>query len=93
MKSNTQKIWIDNIHYVTDEHGNRVCVQIPFTQWEMIQAQLAYEGDSEETVESSALVDKQGIFVVTAKPFRDLTNITRHERHRRVFDLLQQVGL
>jgi len=33
------------------------------------------------------------VLVVRAKPLRDLDNITRHERDRRVFDLLQRVGL
>ena len=39
------------------------------------------------------LVDKQGVLVVKAKPLSDLENVTRHERNRRVFELLQRVGL
>lgn len=38
------------------------------------------------------LVDKGGVLVVRAEPTGDLTNITRHERDRRVFDLLQRVS-
>jgi len=43
--------------------------------------------------EPPMLVDKGGVLVVRAEPLRDLDNITRHERDRRVFDLLQRVGL
>jgi len=39
------------------------------------------------------LVDKAGVLVVRAEPLGDLTNVIRHERDRRVFDLLQRVGL
>ena len=39
------------------------------------------------------LVEKEGVLVARVKAFSDLTNITRHERDRRVFDLLQRAGL
>jgi bifunctional DNA-binding transcriptional regulator/antitoxin component of YhaV-PrlF toxin-antitoxin module len=39
------------------------------------------------------LIDKAGVLVVQAEPFSDLTEITRCERDRRVFDLLQRAGL
>lgn len=43
-----------DIQYVIDEHGQRVAVQIPIAQWEIIQAELArYDGD-EETAEIMA---------------------------------------
>jgi AbrB family looped-hinge helix DNA binding protein len=42
--------------------------------------------------EPSILVDKGGVLVVRAEPFGDLANVTRHERDRRVSDLLQRVG-
>lgn len=43
--------------------------------------------------EPSILVDKEGVLVVRAEPLSDLTNITRHERDRHLFDLLQRAGL
>ena len=43
--------------------------------------------------ESPTLVDKQGVLVVKAEPSVDLTNITQQERNRRMFDLVQRVGL
>ncbi|TEU10815.1 MAG: AbrB/MazE/SpoVT family DNA-binding domain-containing protein [Anaerolineales bacterium] len=43
--------------------------------------------------EPPMLVDRGGVLVVRAEPLSDLDNITRHERDRRVFDLLQRVGL
>jgi len=41
----------------------------------------------------TVLVDKGGIWVARVKPFGDLANITRNERDRRVFELLQRAGL
>ena len=39
-----------NIQYVTDEKGNRVAVQIPLDQWEIIKAELeSYDADNETT--------------------------------------------
>jgi bifunctional DNA-binding transcriptional regulator/antitoxin component of YhaV-PrlF toxin-antitoxin module len=38
--------------------------------------------------EPPVLVDKAGVLVVRAEPLSDLTDVTRHERNRRVFDLL-----
>jgi bifunctional DNA-binding transcriptional regulator/antitoxin component of YhaV-PrlF toxin-antitoxin module len=38
--------------------------------------------------ELPVLVDKAGVLVVRAEPLSDLTDVTRHERNRRVFDLL-----
>ena len=43
--------------------------------------------------EPPVLVDKAGVLVVQAEPVSDLTNVTRRERDRRVFDLLQRAGL
>ena len=43
--------------------------------------------------ERPVLVDKGGVLVVRTEPLSDLDNITRRERDRRVFDLLQRVGL
>ena len=43
--------------------------------------------------ESPMLVDKEGALVVRAEALNDLTDITRRERDRRVFDLLQRAGL
>jgi bifunctional DNA-binding transcriptional regulator/antitoxin component of YhaV-PrlF toxin-antitoxin module len=39
------------------------------------------------------LVDKQGMVVVRAQPLSELTHISRQERDRRVFDLLERVNL
>jgi len=37
-----------NIQYVTDDKGNRVAVQIPLDQWEIIKAEIeSYDTDSE----------------------------------------------
>ena len=41
----------------------------------------------------ATLVEKDGILVARVGALSDLANITRHERDRRVFDLLQRVGL
>lgn len=43
--------------------------------------------------EPPMLVDKAGVLVIRAEPLGDLTNMTRRERDRRVFDLLQRTGL
>jgi bifunctional DNA-binding transcriptional regulator/antitoxin component of YhaV-PrlF toxin-antitoxin module len=43
--------------------------------------------------EPPVLVDKAGVLVVQAEPLSDLSNVTRRERDRRVFDLLQRAGL
>jgi bifunctional DNA-binding transcriptional regulator/antitoxin component of YhaV-PrlF toxin-antitoxin module len=43
--------------------------------------------------EPPVLVDKAGVLVVRAEPLSDLTNVTRRERERRVFDLLQRANL
>jgi bifunctional DNA-binding transcriptional regulator/antitoxin component of YhaV-PrlF toxin-antitoxin module len=43
--------------------------------------------------EPPVLVDKGGVLVVQAEPVSSLTNVTRRERDRRVFDLLQRAGL
>ena len=42
---------------------------------------------------SSLFVEKKGVLVTKAKAFSNLTDITRNERDRRLFDLLQRVGL
>lgn len=43
-----------NVQYVTDDKGNRVAVQIPLDQWEIIKAELeSYDSDT-ETVEIMA---------------------------------------
>lgn len=41
----------------------------------------------------SLFVEKKGVLVAKAKAFSDLTGITRNERDRRLFNLLQRVGL
>jgi len=43
--------------------------------------------------EPPELVDKAGVLVVRAEPLADLTDDTRHERNRRLFDLLQRANL
>ena len=43
--------------------------------------------------EPPELIDKAGVLVVRAEPLGDLTDVTRHERNRRVFDLLQRANL
>jgi len=43
--------------------------------------------------EPPVLVNKAGVLVVRAEPLGDLTDVTRHERNRRVFDLLQRANL
>jgi len=39
------------------------------------------------------LVEKDGLLVARVTAFSNLSDVTRHERDRRVFDLLQRVGL
>ena len=41
----------------------------------------------------SPLVEKEGILVARVIAVSDIANITRHERDRRVFTLLQRAGL
>ena len=41
----------------------------------------------------SPLVEKEGILVARVIAVGDISNSTRHERDRRVFSLLQRVGL
>lgn len=41
----------------------------------------------------TVLVEKEGLLVARVVALSDLANITRYERDRRVFDLLQRVGL
>lgn len=43
--------------------------------------------------EPTILVEKDGLLVARVAAFSNLSNVTRHERDRRVFDLLQRVGL
>jgi hypothetical protein len=95
MKTNPQKIQsqTNDIQYVTDHQGNRIFVQIPFTQWELIQNVLFDESGAPENTESPTIVEEHGIFVVEAEPLRDLTNITKQERNRRLVELLQRVQL
>ena len=46
-----------DIHYVTDNEGKRIAVQIPLDQWEIIKAELeSYDGDI-ETAEIMADID------------------------------------
>ncbi len=82
-----------DIQYVTDEQGNRIFVQIPFAQWEIVRLNLLKEEQVRETLELFELVDKQGILIVKAKPLHDLTSITRHERNHRVSELVQRTGV
>ena len=53
------------------------------------------EGDVRLRIQSElpTLTDKGGVLVAQVKAFSDLTDITRHERDRRLFDLLQRAGL
>ena len=43
--------------------------------------------------EESRLVDRQGVLVFRAAPLDDLANVARHERDRRVADLLRRAGV
>jgi len=43
--------------------------------------------------EPTILVEEDGLLVARVAAISNLDNITRHERDRRVFDLLQRVGL
>jgi len=49
-----------NIQYLTDDKGNRVAVQIPLAQWEIIKAELeSYDADDEiaEIIADSGLME------------------------------------
>ena len=41
----------------------------------------------------ATLVEKDGLLVARVTALSDLADVTRHERDRRVFDLLQRAGL
>lgn len=43
-----------DIHYVTDDRGNRIAVQIPLAQWEIIKAELAVYDSASEMAEIMA---------------------------------------
>ncbi len=43
--------------------------------------------------EPPVLIEKNGVLVAKVQLLSDLNDVTRHERDRRVFDLLQRVGL
>jgi AbrB family looped-hinge helix DNA binding protein len=43
--------------------------------------------------EPTTLVEKDGILIARVTALGDITNATRNKRDRRVFDLLQRVGL
>jgi len=45
-----------------------------------------------QTVETT-LIEKDGILVAKVTSSGDLSNVVRHERDRRIFDLLQRVDL
>jgi hypothetical protein len=92
IKNSLQTLKID-VQYVTDEQGNQLFVQIPFAQWQMISLKLKEGALIEETAESPELVDKQGVLVVRAQPFGDLSDISRDERNRRVSELLRRTGI
>jgi hypothetical protein len=82
-----------DIQYVTDKQGNRIFVQIPFTQWEKIRPEVVRDDGTEETAKPPVLIDKDGILVVRGEPFQDLTDVTRNERERRVPELIYRTGL
>jgi hypothetical protein len=46
-----------NIQYVTDDKGNRVAVQIPLEQWEIIKAEMESYGAESELSEILADTD------------------------------------
>jgi AbrB family looped-hinge helix DNA binding protein len=55
------------------------------------------EGDQEGVrlriqSELPVLIDKAGVLVVRAEPIEDLANVTRRERDRRVFELIQRAA-
>jgi hypothetical protein len=46
-----------NIQYVTNTEGDRVAIQIPLEQWEIIKAELGLYNGDDETAEIMADVD------------------------------------
>jgi hypothetical protein len=46
-----------NIQYVTNTEGDRIAVQIPLEQWEIIKAELGLYNGDDETAEIMADVD------------------------------------
>jgi len=40
-----------DVRYVTDDKGNRIAVQIPLDQWEVMKAELEYYDGDTETAE------------------------------------------
>jgi len=43
--------------------------------------------------ETTSIVEKDGLLVARVTAISNLADVTRHERDRHVFDLLQRVGL
>ncbi len=82
-----------DIQYVTDRYGNRVFVQIPVAQWEIIRTQLPdAEGvESDESADAVEVIDRQGILVVRSKAVRDITNVVKEERKQRVTGLIGRI--
>ncbi|MBI3943164.1 MAG: AbrB/MazE/SpoVT family DNA-binding domain-containing protein [Chloroflexi bacterium] len=59
---------------------------------------IVEKGDNDEIYlrvleRAPELVNKGGILVVRAKEVGDLSNVVRNERDRRLFELLQRVGI
>ena len=91
MQYDIRKTRLD-IQYVTDRYGNRVFVQIPVGQWKIILTQLPdIEGMEPDEPEAAEVVDRQGILVVRSRMSRDITNVVREERERRLLGLIGRI--
>ncbi len=74
---------MDQVHVSLDDSGR---ILIPTA----VQRRLGLLPGMSLVVEKGE-GDKAGVLVVQVEPFSDLTNVTRRERDRRVFDLLHLV--
>jgi hypothetical protein len=86
--------------YVGPDGILRIDVPVKFTD-NYLEVALTIQPDTspkgmyfseEEEPKGPTLVEENGILVANVKPLRDLTNITREERDRRLWELVRRVA-
>jgi hypothetical protein len=85
--------------YVGPDGILRIDVPVEFTD-SHLEVALTIQQDTspkdmysaEEEPDGPILVEENGILMANVKPLRDLTNITREERDRRLWELVRRVA-
>lgn len=73
--------------------ADKLVVVYDFVSYLLERMTVEPKPESAEATSQPSLVEKEGVLVVRAEPLADLTNITRHSRDLRIFDLVRQSGL